>query len=276
MLSRNLKRKAKPKFGTDKRKRIIISVILALAFSFIFYGLYRVNSFKSSASEKQEIKVETGDRPLKKATIVFINADGGLNLRKERNATSEKITLIPNKTQLEASEELDGWYKVTYNGKEGWIAKEYTTTQAPAEDPAKGWSTYSNATYGFKVKYPLGWKYQDYGANEANKSLSLVAFSKQDLPATIPQGSDFIAPVMLQASSKTIDEANAEYASISGVTSEKIVISGTTATKYTYTSVSSNTQVSAIVFSAGGKTFIFNEGGGYSEDLVRIANTFSL
>ncbi|MDD5693058.1 MAG: SH3 domain-containing protein [Patescibacteria group bacterium] len=276
MLSRNLKRKSRPKIGTNKKKRVIISVILAFALFFIFYGFYKVNSLKPSDGKKQDVKVETGDRPLKKTTTIYINADGGLSLRKERSSKSERLTLIPNKTQLEASQELDGWYKVSYNGKEGWIAKEYTTTQAPAEDPAKGWTTYSNATYGFKVRYPLGWKYQDYGANPANKSLSLIAFSNQDLPATVPQGSDFIAPVMLQVSSKTIDEANAEYGSISGVTPEKITIAGTPATKYTYTSVSSNTQVTAIVFSVGGKTYIFNEGGGYGEDLVKMANTFSL
>ena len=275
MLSRNLNQKRKPKIVDNKRKRVIISAALVLALFFIFFGVYKINSYKSTDGKKQEVKVETGDRPLKKTITIYINADGGLSLRKERSSKSERLALIPNKSKLEAIEELDGWYKVNYNGKEGWIAKEYTITQAPPEDPAKNWSSYTNPTYGYKLKYPLGWKYQDYGLNEANKSLSLVAFSNQDLPTTVPQGSEFIAPVTVQVSGKSIDEANKELATISGMVAEKISVGNIPATKYTYMSLSSNTQVTTIVFSTGGKTFIFNEGGGYAEDMLKIANTFS-
>jgi hypothetical protein len=276
MLSRNLKRRKKPTLPKSKRKKVIVTIALAVALFFIFFGLYTINSYKSSSGKKEEVKIETGDRPLKKTTTIFVNAAGGLSLRKERSAKSTRLSLIPNKTKLEATEELDGWYKVTYNGKEGWVAKEYTTTQSSAEDPAKNWSVYTNASQGYKIKYPLGWKYQDYSPNEASRSLSLVAFSNQDLPATLPQGSEFIAPVTVQVSGKTIDEANRDHAGISGVTADKLTVAGTQATKYTYTSASSNTQMTAIVFSARGKTFILNEGGGYSEDLLKMANTFSL
>jgi uncharacterized protein YgiM (DUF1202 family) len=276
MLSRNLTRSKKLKTPQGKRRKVIVSTVLGLALFFIIFGVYKLNSYKMASGKKEAVKVETGDRPLKKTTAIFISADGGLSLRKDRDSKSPRIALIPNKTQLEATEELDGWYKVTYNGKTGWIAKQYTTTQAPAEDPTKTWSVYTSPSQGYKIKYPLGWKLQNYGANAASKSLSLVAFSNQELPTTIPQGSEFIAPVTIQVSSKTIEEANQGYATISGVTSEKLTIAGAAATKYTYTSISSNTQMIAIVFSLGGRTFVLAEGGGYGEDLIKMANTFSL
>ncbi len=276
MLSRNLKRSKKLKTPNSKRKKIILSVVLALALFFIIFGIYKISSYRSEAGGEQAIKVETGDRPLKKSTAIFVNADGGLSLRKDRDAKSERLALIPNKTQLEATEELDGWYKVTYNGKTGWIAKEYTTVSAPAEDPAKGWSQYINSTQGYKIKYPLGWKFKDYGANAGSGVLSLVAFSNQDLPATIPQGSEFIAPITVQVNNRPLAEISKNYSSISGVVAEKITIAGTAGTKYTYTSTSSNTQMTDIVFSLGGKTFILGESGGYSEDLLKMANTFGL
>ena len=278
MLSRNLGKRKKIRLpqSNNKRKKIIISVVLIFALFSIIYGIYKLNSYKSDDGKKQSVKVETGDRPLKKTTTIFINADNGLSLRKERDSKSERLALIPNKTQLEATEELDGWYHVTYNNKTGWIAKEYTTTQAPVKDATSSWSTYTNIAQGYKIKYPLGWKYQDYGADSANKTLSLVAFSNQTLPTTIPQGTEFLAPITIQVSSKSISAANKEYSSISGAVGEVVTVAGTSAVKYTYTSVSSNTQMTAIVLSLNGKTFILGEGGGYSDDLIKMSGTLGL
>ena len=277
MLSRGYSKKKKfnlKKFS--KRKKIIISIAIVIVSFFVIYTIYKVNSYKPNSGKKEALKIETGDRPLKKTTTIFISADGGLNLRQDRNIKSAKLVLIPNGTKLEATEELDGWYKVSFDGKEGWISKEYTTIQAPAADPATGWSLYTNTNQGYKVKYPPGWKYQDYGGNEATKSLSMTAFSNQELPVTLPQGSEFIAPIIIQVSGRTIDEVTKEYTAINGVVGEKMTVAGISATKYTYTSVMSNTQTTGIVFSANGKTFILSEGGGYAEDLIKMANTFTL
>jgi|GEM_PF-928673 len=277
MLSRGYKRKKSFNLSNfSKRKKIIISILIVIALFFVIYTIYKVNSYKPDSGKKEAVKIETGDRPLKKTTTIFINADGGLNLRQDRNTKSAKLVLIPNGTKLEATEELDGWYKVSYDGKEGWISKEYTTIQAPPADPATGWSLYTNTNQGYKIKYPPGWKYQDYGGNEATKSLAMTAFSIQELPTTLPQGSEFIAPVIIQVSGRSIDEVTKEYTSIGGVVGEGMTVAGIPATKYTYTSVMSNTQTTGIVFSANGKTFILSEGGGYAEDLLKMANTFTL
>jgi len=277
MLSRNLYKMKKSPLAGQRKKAIILAVVLVSICS-IAYGFYYMNNFKKAASSTTTAavaKVETGDRPLKENTVIYINADGGLSLRATHNASSQRLLLIPNGTKLDSIEELDGWYHVSYNGKDGWIAKQYTTTQAPAADPAKDWQLYTAAS-GYKIKYQPGWKVQDYSANDSLKSASLVAFSNQDLPATVPTGSEFIAPITVNVSTKTAADIASSFTSIAGVTAEDIAIAGLTGKKYTYTSPSTNTQMVSVVLSSGIKTFIFTDGGGYTDDLLKMLNTFTI
>jgi hypothetical protein len=261
----------------DKRVKVVIGVVLVIALFVIAYGVFRFQSLKPANGQKVEVSVETGDRPLKVSTVVYINAEKGLSLRKDKDTASERLAVIPDKTKFETTEELDGWYKVAYNGMEGWISKEYTTTTVPAEDPAKDWSYYTDTTNGFKIKYPTGWKYQNYGSIEANKTLSMIAFSNQNLPATLPQGSEFIAPITLTVSGLTIEETNSSFSTISGVTKENVSVGGAiSGTKYTYISATSNTQMTTIVFSLNGKVIILGEGGGYCDDLLKMTTTLSV
>lgn len=260
---------------TNKRYRVFLTVATIVAVIAIFFGISTLFPKKVTDAGKTDIVLQTGDRPIQKENAIYINADGGLSLRSDRNTSSERLELIPNGTRLVATEELDGWYKVEYNGKTGWVSKQYTTMVAPAEDPTKDWATFSS-TLGYKIKYQTGWKSQNYGANEVLKASELVAFSNQELLATIPAGSDFIAPVTVAVSTKTIAEAENTYASIAGVQAESTSVAGIAAKKYTYTSSSSNTQMTALVFAAGGKIFILSEGGGYGDDLLKMAATFTI
>lgn len=259
----------------NKRNRALLFGIAIVALLVIGFGIYTMTKGKSASGGKAEIKLETGDRPIPKEEAIYVNADGGLSLRADRNATSQRLEMIPKGTKLVATEELDGWYKVAYNGKTGWVSKQYTTTVVPAADPTAGWATFTSPG-GYKMKYQTGWKAQDYGANTTLTASSLAAFSNQDLPATIPVGSDFIAPVTVAVSTKTIDAANASYTSIAGVQTEAISVGGIAAKKYTYTAAGSNTQVTAIVFASGAKVFILSEGGGYADDLLKMAATFTI
>jgi hypothetical protein len=259
----------------NKRKRALLLGVAILAVALIGFGIYSLTQRKSSDTGKIEIKLDTGDRPIAKENAIYVNADGGLSLRADRNPNSERLDLIPNGTKLTATQELDGWYQVSYNSKTGWVSKQYTTAVAPAEDPTKGWGTYTS-TLGYSIKYQTGWKAQDYGANDALKASSIVAFSNLELPATIPTGSEFIAPVTVTVSTKTIEEANSSFSTVAGVQTETVTVSGVSATKYTYTQASSNTQMTAIVFSAGGKVFVLSEGGGYADDLLKMVTTFTI
>lgn len=259
----------------NKRNRAVLVGIGIFALALIAYGFYNMTNRKTADGGKVEIKLQTGDRPIPKEDAIYVNADGGLSLRADRNPNSQRLLLIPNGTKLTATQELDGWYQVTYEGKTGWVSKQYTTAVAPAEDPTKGWATFSSAG-GYKIKYQPGWKAQDYGANTALLASSMAAFSNLDLPTTIPAGSEFIAPVTIAVSTKTVEESNKNYATIAGVQTEAISVGGIAATKYTYTSATSNTQMTAIVLASGGKAIILSEGGGYAEDLLKMAATFTI
>lgn len=253
----------------------MITTVLAFSCFFIIYGIYTFVNLNQKKDEKIDVQVETGDRPLKQEGLVIYLTEK-LSLREEANTDSKRLAYIPDDTKLDVIEELDGWYKVTYNGKTGWIAKKYTTTQAPAEDPTKAWPSYVNNQQGYKIQYQPGWKYQDYGANATAKILSVIAFSANDLPGSLPQNSDFVAPITISVTGKTLADANKELSNISGVVIEPMKVGAYPATKYTYVSPLSNTQMTGIVFSAGGKTFMMNEGGGYLEDLIKMANTFTI
>lgn len=258
---------------TSRRRKAILSGILVFSIFFIAYGVYSLQKMKPVDGKKEEVKIETGDRPLKKNEVVYINAESGLSLRQDRDQNSKRLVVIPNKTKLEATEEIDGWYKVSYEGKDGWILKQYTTSDAPAEDPYKEWTTFTASAY--KVKYPLGWKVKEYGENTSRKSSLLVAFSNQELPSTVPSGSEFIAPITFDLSTQTIEEVSKGLDSISGVTKETIGVGGKTATKYIYTSTYSNTQMTTILLSANGKVLVLNEAGGYQDDLLNMIKTMS-
>ena len=273
MLSKNLYRMKKRPL-TDKRKKAVFAAVLAGSLFFVGAGAYLLNKTKPASGQKDTIVLETGDRPLKKELTIYVNADGGLSLRGDHDSTAARLELIPDKTSLAVTEELDGWYQVTYNGKTGWVSKQYTTAVAPAADPTKDWATF--AGQGYKIKYQAGWKAQDYGANSALSASSLVAFSNQDLPAALPAGSEFIAPVTVAVSTKAIAEAESAYATIAGAQTEPVTIAASTGKKFTYTATGSNTQVTVIVLAAGGKVFVFSEGGGYADDLLKMSATFTI
>jgi len=273
-MARRMYRMKKSPLATRRNRAILFGVAI-VALLLVGFGFYGLTNKRTSEAGKVDIKLETGDRPIAKEDSVYVNADGGLSLRSDRNPNSQRMELIPKGTKLVATQELDGWYQVSYNNKTGWVSKQYTTKVAPAEDPTKDWGTYTSTT-GYKLKYQTGWKAQDYGANETLQASSLVAFSNLDLPATIPAGSEFIAPLTVAVSTKTADVANKNYSSIAGVQAEAISVGGVAGTKYTYTSTTSNTQMTAIVVSGGGKVYILSEGGGYAEDLLKMAATFTI
>lgn len=273
-MARRMYRMKKSPLASKRNRMYLIGAALA-ALLLIGFGVYSLTKRKPADAGKVEIKLETGDRPIPKQDAIYVNADGGLSLRADRNPNADRLLLIPNGTKLVATQELDGWYQVSYNDKTGWVSKKYTTTVAPAEDPTKAWGVFTSPV-GYNIKYQTGWKAQDYGANDTLKASSLVAFSNLELPASIPVGSEFIAPVTVAVSTKTAAEAAKSFTSISGVVTEAISVGGIAGTKYTYTSPTSNTQMTAIVVTGGGKVFILSEGGGYAEDLIKMAATFTI
>lgn len=272
-LAKNLNNKKSPKRpGLPKLKnKFLLVVILGaiLVGSFGAYNLVKV----IKVGKKQELKYEsTGDRPLQQKLILWVSSDKGLYLREEPSTKGTILKLIPNGTQLESSETKDDWYKVTYLEKTGWIKKEFTTTQAPAEDPKKDWNNYKNTKFGYSLRFPKEWVVQDYGENPASGSTSYIAFGLQ-LPAALDPLS--LPPVIVRVSGKPRAEIDAFYKGFSGTVSEQATVSAIPGVKYTFNSAA-GTQMTAFVVTKGSSTFVLEESGGFSDELLGIVNSLNL
>lgn len=72
------------------------------------------------------------------ATVTFaktgtVNAPSGLVLRKQASKTSDPITTVNDKAKIEILEESGEWYKVKYNGNEGYLFAEYVNLEKEEE-----------------------------------------------------------------------------------------------------------------------------------------------
>lgn len=63
------------------------------------------------------------------AATGIVDAPSGLVLRKEASKTAEPITTATDKAEVEIVEESGEWYKVKYNGHEGYLFAEYVTVK---------------------------------------------------------------------------------------------------------------------------------------------------
>lgn len=246
-----------------------IGFLLILAI--LLYGTFNISRIIPE-KEKKEIRFETGDQPLPQTINLWVVADGGLRLRAKPDANSDLLSLIPNGTQLVATETQGDWYRVSYQNKEGWVSKKYVTTQPPAEDPMKNWKSFVNKEQGYSVRYPSSWVAQDYGPNPATNSLSYVGFGLQLGPTLDPS---VLPPIIVRISSSSKDQIEAYYKSSQNVVAESVNVSGLAATKYTY-NAPSGVQMTAFVIPQSSRIFIIEETGGYAEELMLLVKSLVL
>jgi len=57
---------------------------------------------------------------------VYVETTTQVRLRKEPNTSCATLDRINGGTKLEVLETLDGWYKVVYDGQEGYVSATYT------------------------------------------------------------------------------------------------------------------------------------------------------
>jgi hypothetical protein len=271
-LAKNLQKKKygkKIKLSKLNAKAIWLLVFVAVLLG--VYGLINLSRIAPSTSQKAEIKLETGDRPLPQKVQLWVTADGGLNMRAEPQPKAKIVILIPSGTQLEAEETEGDWYKVSFMNKTGWVNKGYVTTQPPAEDPAKDYKTLIEKDQGFSLRYPKDWVYQNYGANPATSSRAYYAFGAQLGPQLDPVN---LPPIILRISEKEKNVIDGQYVALGGVP-EEASVSNLAATKYTYNS-SSGVQMTAYIVAKGAVTYIIEETGGYFTELELIVKNLTL
>lgn len=66
-------------------------------------------------------------------TSVYAVPTTEIRLRQEPNTECETLAKIPAGTKLPLIEELEGWYKVSYEGMEGYISADYATLEDGGE-----------------------------------------------------------------------------------------------------------------------------------------------
>ena len=80
------------------------------------------NSETQNSEDKTDVNDETTFEPVK----VFVEVTAQLRLRKEPNTNCVALDSIDKGTKIEVLETLNGWYKVNYKGKDGYISANYT------------------------------------------------------------------------------------------------------------------------------------------------------
>lgn len=88
----------------------------------------------AGATSQPEVKPDVEIKEVSYKAIV--TADPWLNMRKGAGIEYEKIDQIPDGTIIDVTGECNGWARVKYNSKVGWVSQDYIAeyTQAPDVD----------------------------------------------------------------------------------------------------------------------------------------------
>ena len=73
----------------------------------------------------EETEEETETEGIVEEVIHYAKTTAQVRMRKEPNTSCEVILSVPANTKTDLIEEADGWYKVSYNGREGYIRADY-------------------------------------------------------------------------------------------------------------------------------------------------------
>ena len=83
------------------------------------------NSEETTEEQPSEPGVDENDDTTYVPDKVYVKTTTQVRLREEPNTNCATLDRIDGGTKLEVLETLDGWYKVNYNGKEGYVSATY-------------------------------------------------------------------------------------------------------------------------------------------------------
>ena len=76
----------------------------------------------------------------------YVNSEKGLNVRSGPSTDYSVIGTLSNGSKIEVTGESSGWYRFDYNGKDGFVATKYTTTQATDSNGSNAAASDDNTT----------------------------------------------------------------------------------------------------------------------------------
>lgn len=79
------------------------------------------------------VDTEGEDSQMMEIPVSYVVPTTEVRLREEPNTSCETLAKIPAGTKLTLLEELDGWYKVSYEEMEGYISADYATIETEGE-----------------------------------------------------------------------------------------------------------------------------------------------
>ena len=56
---------------------------------------------------------------------IFVNSSNGINLRSQPSASANILIVVPYSAEIIADQEQGNWYRGSYNGKTGYVMKQY-------------------------------------------------------------------------------------------------------------------------------------------------------
>jgi hypothetical protein len=100
---------------------------------------------------------------------IWVLSPVGLSLRDNASTTGQVLAHIPQGSQLTATEfraGSPGWYHVTYNGTQGWVADRDTrSVPIQALVTARAQLAYANPAAGYYFLYPATWGVSERGSD---------------------------------------------------------------------------------------------------------------
>lgn len=73
----------------------------------------------------------------------IVEADPSLRLRSGPGTSNTTLDYVPYKTRIYVTQVSNGWGKITYNGKTGWVSLDYVTREVPTS------GTFTVVSYGW-------------------------------------------------------------------------------------------------------------------------------
>ena len=127
---------------------IVIGVLIGTGVSAL---LKKTDSNNDNTEQNSQIQTETNkpdtqttidtsveDTEIIENIISYAVPTTEIRLRQEPNTNCETLARIPAGTKLTLLEELEGWYKVSYEGMEGYISADYATIETEGGTTSAG------------------------------------------------------------------------------------------------------------------------------------------
>ena len=117
-------------------------------------------------------------------TTQYVNSTSGLNVRSGAGATYSKLGTLEYKEKVTVLSTSNGWAKINYNGKTGYVSSSYLQTTVPggttSENNNSSTTTtvkYVNATSGLNVRSGAGTSYSKIGSLDYKEKVTVLSTS---------------------------------------------------------------------------------------------------